>query len=210
MQIYEYGDKNARNILIQPVDRRELTTIEKEVALIKEYSRIDFCLVAFVVEDWSKELSPWNAPAVFGKEDFGDGARNTLSEILQYTNDTEKNYYLGGYSLAGLFALWSAYQTDRFSGIAAVSPSVWFPNFIDYMREHEPQSNNIYLSLGDKEEKTKNPTMSQVGNAIRKGYEILQEKNRLCTLEWNQGNHFKEPELRMAKGFAWLLSNEDK
>lgn len=210
MQIYEYGDKNARNILIQPVDRSELTTIEKEVALIKEYSRIDFCLVAFVVEDWSKELSPWNAPAVFGKEDFGDGARNTLSEILQYTNDTEKNYYLGGYSLAGLFALWSAYQTDRFSGIAAVSPSVWFPNFIDYMREHEPQSNNIYLSLGDKEEKTKNPTMSQVGNAIRKGYEILQEKNRLCTLEWNQGNHFKEPELRMAKGFAWLLSNEDK
>ena len=210
MQIYEYSNKNARNILIQPVDRRELTTIEKEVALIKEYSRIDFCLAAFVVEDWSKELSPWNAPAVFGKEDFRDGARNTLSEILQYTNDTEKNYYLGGYSLAGLFALWSAYQTDRFSGIAAVSPSVWFPKFIDYMRVHEPQANSIYLSLGDKEEKTKNPTMSQVGNAIRKGYGILQEKNRLCTLEWNQGNHFKEPELRMAKGFAWLLSNEDK
>lgn len=210
MQIYEYDDKNARNILIQPVDRRELTTIEKEVALIKEYSRIDFCLVAFVVEDWSKELSPWNAPAVFSKEDFGDGARNTLSEILQYTNDTEKNYYLGGYSLAGFFALWSAYQTDKFSGIAAVSPSVWFPNFIDYMRVHEPQANNIYLSLGDKEEKTKNPTMSQVGNAIREGYEVLKEYHIKCTLEWNRGNHFKEPELRMAKGFAWLLSNEDK
>lgn len=28
MQIYEYGDKAASNILIQPVDRRELTTIE--------------------------------------------------------------------------------------------------------------------------------------------------------------------------------------
>ena len=208
MQIYEYGDKTERNILIQPVDRRELTTIEKEVALIKEYSRIDFCLVAFVVEDWNKELSPWYAPAVFGKEDFGDGARNTLSEILQYTNDNEKNYYLGGYSLAGLFALWSAYQTDKFSGIAAVSPSVWFPNFIDYMRVHEPQANSIYLSLGDKEEKTKNPTMSQVGNAIREGYEKLKDDHINCTLEWNQGNHFKEPELRTAKGFSWLLERK--
>ena len=208
MQIYEYGDKSARNILIQPVDRRELTTIEKEVALIKECSRTDLCLAAFVVEDWNKELSPWNAPAVFGKEDFGDGAGNTLSEILQYSNDTEKNYYLGGYSLAGLFSLWSAYQTDKFSGIAAVSPSVWFPKFIDYMRGHEPQANNIYLSLGDKEEKTKNPTMSQVGNAIREGYEILKEKHIKCTFEWNRGNHFKEPELRTAKGFSWLLGRK--
>lgn len=210
MQIYEYGDMTAHTILIQPVDRRELTTIEKEVAIIKEYSQTNFCFTAFVVEDWNKELSLWNAPAMFGNKNFGDGAERTLAEILCYMNPPEKKYLLGGYSLAGLFSLWAAFRTNSFSGIAAVSPSVWFPNFIDYMREHEPQSDNIYLSLGDKEEKTKNPTMSQVGKAIRECYGILQEKNRLCTLEWNQGNHFKEPELRMAKGFTWLLSNEGK
>ena len=27
-----------------------------------------------------------------------------------------------------------------------------------------------------------------------------------CTLEMNQGNHFKEPDIRTAKGFAWLLN----
>ena len=27
-----------------------------------------------------------------------------------------------------------------------------------------------------------------------------------CVLEWNEGNHFKEPELWTAKGFAWLLN----
>ena len=187
-----------------------LILYQKEVTLIKEYSRTDFCLAAFVVEDWNKELSPWNAPAVFGNEDFGNGAERTLAEIFYYMNISEKKYFLGGYSLAGLFALWTAFRTNGFSGIAAVSPSVWFSGFIDYMREHEPLSNNIYLSLGNKEEKTKNPTMSQVGKAIRECYGILQEKNRLCTLEWNQGNHFKEPELRMANGFAWLLSNEGK
>lgn len=24
-------------------------------------------------------------------------------------------------------------------------------------------------------------------------------------LEWNEGNHFQETDLRMAKGFAWIL-----
>lgn len=210
MRIYEYGDKNVQNILIQPVDQRELTMIEHEVSFIKERCKMDFFLAAFVVEDWNKELSPWNAPAVFGNEDFGDGAERTLAEILCYMNTPETKYFLGGYSFAGLFALWAAFRTNKFSGIAAVSPSVWFTGFIDYMRKHEPQSSNIYLSLGDKEEKTKNPTMSQVGKIIRECYGILQEKNRLCTLEWNHGSHFKEPELRMAKGFAWLLSNEGK
>ena len=76
------------------------------------------------------------------------------------------------------------------------------------MNEQKPLANSIYLSLGDKEEKTKNPVMSQVGNAIREGYEILKENHINCTLEWNQGNHFKEPELRTAKGFAWLLERK--
>ncbi|MBQ8979836.1 MAG: esterase [Oscillospiraceae bacterium] len=208
MQIYEYGDRDARNILIQPVDRRELASAEHEAALIKELSGADICLAAFAVDRWNSELSPWDAPAVFGGEDFGSGAAQTLEEILSYMNRSDKRYFLGGYSLAGLFALWAVFRTDRFSGTAAVSPSVWFPDFTDYMRENEPLSDCIYLSLGDREERTKHLIMSQVGNAVRECYGILQEKNRRCTLEWNSGNHFKEPELRMAKGFAWLLSNE--
>ena len=79
----------------------------------------------------------------------------------------------GGYSLAGLFSLWAAYQTDVFSGIAAASPSVWFPGFIEYMKEHEIKSETVYLSLGDREEKTRNSVMSQVGNCIRMGYESI-------------------------------------
>ena len=208
MELHEYGDKCSQNVLVQLIDKRELETIEQEISFIKEYSKTDFRFMAFVVDSWNKDLSPWTAPAVFDKEDFGDGANHTLSEILQYTNDTEKNYYLGGYSLSGLFSLWTAYQTDRFSGIAAVSPSIWFSGFLRFMNEQKPLADSIYLSLGDKEEKTKNHVMSQVGNAIREGYEILKENHINCTLEWNQGNHFKEPELRTAKGFAWLLERK--
>ncbi|ERL11412.1 hypothetical protein HMPREF1248_0438 [Coriobacteriaceae bacterium BV3Ac1] len=32
--------------------------------------------------------------------------------------------YISGYSLAGLFALWSLYQTDIFKGAACVSGSL--------------------------------------------------------------------------------------
>ena len=100
-----------------------------------------------------------------------------------------RSIYLGGYSLAGLFSLWAGYQTDVFDGIAAASPSIWFPHFITYMHENTFQAEAAYLSLGDREEKTKNPVMSQVGGAIRDACKILQESGTRCILEWNKGNH---------------------
>ena len=114
--------------------------------------------------------------------------------------------FIGGYSLAGLFALWAGYQTDRFDGIAAASPSLWFPRFTEYMHENKIRADAVYLSLGDREERTKNPVMAQVGNAIRDAETILREGDIDCILEWNKGNHFKEPDLRTAKAFAWLMN----
>ena len=59
--------------------------------------------------------------------------------------------------MAGLFSLWAAYQTDAFAGVAAASPSIWFPDFLQYMKEHDIRTESVYLSLGDREEKTRNP-----------------------------------------------------
>ena len=39
---------------------------------------------------------------------------------------------------------------------------------------------------------------------------MLKEKERNCILEWNEGNHFKDPDIRTAKGFAWLLNHTKK
>ena len=89
--------------------------------------------------------------------------------------------------------------------MASASPSVWFPGFVDYMEDHTVHPRAVYLSLGDKEEKTRNPVMSKVGECIREGYTCLQRKGLDCILEWNSGNHFKEPDLRTAKAFAWVM-----
>ena len=228
-----YQDEAAKHLLIQPIDEHDLEVLDQEVETIKELSDKPFSLVAFMIKDWNQELTPWVAPPVFGKTPFGDGAEKTLefikSQLLPEVQENIPHLILGGYSLAGLFALWAGYQTDRFEGIAAASPSVWYPKWIDYASENKPLAKSAYLSLGDKEEKAKNrwnseshqaclngrvvtevgkanPIMAQVGNAIRKQHELLTEQEINTILEWNAGNHFVDSDKRMAKGFAWLLN----
>lgn len=207
MMVYEYGNKDAHIGLIQPVDEHDMDGIERELEEIRNLTAVDFYLVAVKIDVWNKDLSPWPAPAVFGCDDFGSSAGETLTEILRLCKDKNKEYILGGYSLAALFSLWVAYQTDVFRGIAAASPSMWFPGFIEYMMGQEIKSSHVYLSLGDKEEKTKNPVMAKVGKAIKNGYEILTSGGVNCTLEWNPGNHFKDSDIRTAKAFAWVMQN---
>ena len=205
MTIQKYGNPSASTVLLQMVDDHDLEGIESEVAEIRQLTDRDFSLIAIKVQDWNNDLSPWPAPAVFGKEGFGGGAPEKLKEILELCDDPGKTYIIGGYSLAGLFALWAAYQSDIFKGVAAASPSMWFHGFVEYMKEHRINAKSVYLSLGDKEEKTRNPVMATVGDKIREAKEILEEQKIAVTLEWNQGNHFKDADIRTAKAFAWVM-----
>lgn len=214
---YFYGDAEAPDILIQPVDAHDLELLDSEVALIEEGAKgKPFLLAAFLIEDWNRELTPWEAPPVFGKGGFGAGAEETLrfvvEELLAEISTQEKLLYLGGYSLAGLFSLWAAYQTGLFQGIAAVSPSVWFPKWDQYIRAHEIHAERVYLSLGDKEAKVRNQVMAKVGDVIRLQHERLLESAvcRECVMEWNPGNHFVDSDKRTAKGFAWVLDQAEK
>ena len=213
---YNFGDPEtvAETLLLQMVDDHDMEVIEQEVSHIREMTEGQrFCLKAFKVNSWNNELSPWPAEAVFGNEDFGKGAVDTLEYLLKEVLNEPSRYqriYIGGYSLAGLFALWAGYQTDIFDGIAAASPSVWFPHFTEYMQNNKMLADAVYLSLGDREEKTRNPVMAQVGNAIRSAHTIIKDAGKGCILEWNKGNHFKEPDLRTAKAFAWLMNGHTK
>ena len=201
----EFGSPEADHILIQMVDDHDLAGIRNEVEEIRKRTERDFRMIAVKVVDWNRDLSPWKAPAVFGREDFGDGAEETLARILPITGEAHKTYYIGGYSLAGLFALWAAHRTDVFSGVAAASPSVWFPGFTEHMKENRIRTEAVYLSLGDREEKARNPVMATVGDKIREAEGLIQSQGIRTTLEWNPGNHFQDADKRTAKAFAWLL-----
>ncbi len=98
----------------------------------------------------------------------------------------EQEHWLAGYSLAGLFALWAAYECDTFSGIACCSGSLWFKNWDIYMREHILKRKcSVYLSLGGKEEKTKNAVMATVGDRTREQEKLLLEDPFASRWFWN-------------------------
>lgn len=209
-----YETENPTSILIQAIDEYDLEVLDSEVLKIRELSNEKFILLAFLVDNWNDDLSPWAAPAVFGNENFGGKADKTLkyieNDLLLYLREkygSDKKLYIGGYSLSALFALWACYNIDIFNGVVAASPSIWFPGFIKFARDNDIKVNKIYLSLGNKEEKTKNKIMATVGDNIRGYYDMLRENaTNNVILEWNEGNHFIDSDLRTAKGFAWIMS----
>ena len=197
-------------------NEHDLAGMERETEAIRRQTAHTFLLVAVQVENWNDDLSPWPAPPVFGGHGFGGHAEETLAYIQNtlipecftaHHLAEQTKIMLCGYSLAGLFALWAGSQSERFSAVAGVSPSVWFPGCGDYEQAHPIRAEHVYLSLGDREEQTKNRAMAAVGNEIRALYARLQTRKTDCALEWNAGNHFREPERRVAKGVKWMLDS---
>ena len=158
-----YGRANAEYLLLQMTGEHELQSMNNEVDAIAQSGR-NFLFAAIPVASWNDALSPWEAPAVWGTQGFGGNAMDTLRFLMEQVIPMLKRQYplpenvkiiLGGYSLAGLFALWASTQTDLFYGVAAASPSVWFPGWMEFEQQHPIQAQRVYLSLGDKEERTK-------------------------------------------------------
>ena len=84
IDILNYGQTDADILLIQMVDEHDLEVIENEVKHIRKLSgNRKFCLKAVKVKSWNRDLSPWSAPAVFGNEDFGKGAPETLQYLQE-------------------------------------------------------------------------------------------------------------------------------
>ena len=76
---------------------------------------------------------------------------------------------------------------------------------MEFEQQHPIQAQHIYLSLGDREERTKNPVMATVGDNIRTLHSHLAERSVDCILEWNCGGHFKDADLRTARAFRWVM-----
>lgn len=188
----------------------------------------DFLLAAYECGDWNDDFSPWEAPPVFGGAGFGGRAGRTLQWLAQscipYIEDVDNGLirdakdiarYTVGYSLAGLFSLWAYCESSVFSGAVSCSGSFWYDGFVEYIRlkktvfeKRADDGTCIYLSLGDREEKTKNKRMLSVGDDTRAIYEMIRTVSPeiMCTLEWNKGGHFTDAQQRVAKGIAWVLN----
>ncbi len=200
-----------------------LNTVQGEGSAVWEQCRRAGCpaftLVAVSDIRWYHDMSPWQAPsAAKGGEPCTGGAESYLSllteEILPAAEEAVggKTEYrvLAGYSLAGLFAVYAAYHTGMFARIVSASGSFWFPDFVDYVKGHEMRRvpEKMYFSLGDKESHTKNPYLSSVGERTKQLYGYYSHLGIRTAFVLNQGNHFREPNRRMADGIRWILEEQ--
>lgn len=175
----------------------------------------NFTLVAFYVDDWNAEFSPWEASDSKGQFVFAGKGKDTLRWLTQECIPSVSNYaaedapvYLVGYSLAGLFALWALYECDLFTGVACCSGSLWMDGWKEYMEDRRaPEGCRVYLSLGGKEEKTSDVKMARVGERFREQEKLLKADPNVnaSIYERNKGGHFADSGKRIAKGIAWLL-----
>ena len=174
----------------------------------------------FPQPDWEIDFTPWPAPTLQGGRPFADGSvlggapaflhwvEGELLPVLgaRFALDPAQNSVLG-YSLGGLFALWAVCQSEAFSQCACLSGSLWYPGWVNFLKEHAPKPpQRVYLSLGKKEEKSGPAVMRAVGDATRQSAGLLAQSlgSENTVLEWNPGGHFATALPRWEKALAWL------
>jgi predicted alpha/beta superfamily hydrolase len=109
------------------------------------------------------------------------------------------------------------YRTTAFSKIVSASGSVWFPGFESFALSHRlpAEIKGIYLSIGDKESISKISALKETENITRRlaeyysgGSAVTAHQNNppiRTIFELNQGNHFTDYDLRLAKGITAVL-----
>jgi len=171
-----------------------------------------------VIEDvnWNDDLPPWPAVGVFKKaKPFGGKAAAFLNKLTHEIipeaerdlgiEDAERT--LLGVSLSGLFAVWSAFNTDAFSNIISLSGSLWYDGFIEWMKEQtpSPQLKKICMLLGEKEKNAKEKRMSTVEERTLVAADILKEKSQATIVfELVEGTHFSPILPRMERAMMTL------
>lgn len=175
----------------------------------------NYVFVFITGNDWENDFTPFKGKAVFkGGRDFLGGACEYSIKFLEIVKNIEKNLdlkidyrILAGYSLAGLFTLYSTSKTDFFNKICCCSASLWFPGFIGYIKDNDFTFKDGYFSIGDKESNTKNAFLSKSLDMMNASIELLKNKGKNVFFEMNDGGHFKDCNDRLIKGIKYLLTH---
>lgn len=176
----------------------------------------DITLVTVSGLDWNRDMAPWDMPSAFkGAPPCTGGADGYLRLLTREIVPTVENALpeapvwrgLAGYSLAGLFALYALYRTSVFSRAASISGSLWFADFREYVLTHEMtvRPECLYLSLGDRECRTRNPYLKTVQERTEEIAAHYAAQGIDTRFQLNPGNHFKNAVRRTAAGISWIV-----
>lgn len=160
------------------------------------------------------EYTPWPEPAFRpGTPDFGGQLgqyhRELNNEILpalidEYALDTEKLAY-GGYSLGGLAATMSLWETDAFAAVFSLCGSFWYPGVADFIEEHVPKnySAQVYLQNGIREGEGHNNRLCDAYSYAQRVHTALQATCGAKTVLDDYGHHDRQSE-RLNAALRWV------
>lgn len=199
--VYKAKERSPIIYLLSPMDNKN-----EIIGEIKTRTDKAFSLVFINSGHWNEDFSP------YPYAEFSGGANIFLKNLLDRIPEIEKGIdiqfrILSGYSLSALFSIYAVLHSDAFKCIASQSASLWYPDFIDYLKSHKISKNleYAYFSLGDKEKHTTNTLLSKVEDKTKEAEIIFRENGIKTKFELNKGNHYKAVNTRIAKGIAWLL-----
>ncbi len=182
-----------------------------------------FLLVVNEAENWNASYTPWPAEPLFGGEALEGRADEWLGFLTQVLKPYMDEHYrtkadpghtaIMGYSLGGLASLYAIYRCSCFGLAASLSGSLWYDGFTDFMKENRPKRGEIrlYLSLGRKEGKSRNPRLRRVAGATTEAVEILSgQLTQPPRFVWNEGGHFDGVKERWQEAFRYLFGREEE
>lgn len=175
-------------------------------------------LVGLIPQNRSDAFTPWKAhnlkpsmPDFTGKLDeyHIQVFEYLLSELLcKYSIDESKIAY-GGYSLGGLAAVYSLYNTTAPSIIFSLCGSFWYPQFFDYCENHKVLNTkaSLYLQNGNTEGGKHNNILSNAPILSAKLHKLLSDRLDNVTSTFDEYGHHENITERYEKLIDWLKEN---
>lgn len=171
-------------------------------------------LIGIVPKDRLSEYTPWPEKALRpGAPDFGGTMTEYHSLLLEqilpalterYHLDTKRLAY-GGFSLGGLAAAMSLWQTDRFCRVFSLCGSFWYPGVPEYLQNHPIVNTGagVFLLNGSREGEKHGNRLQNAGGYARQVHSLLAgREGTVITMDaYAHHDHIEE---RFAQAMAWL------
>lgn len=175
-------------------------------------------LVGLIPQNRLDAFTPWKAPNLrpsmpdfTGKlnEYHNQVFEHLLPKLLcKYSIDESKIAY-GGYSLGGLAAVYSMYTSTAPSIIFSLCGSFWYPQFLDYCKNHEVLNKKaaLYLQNGKTEGGKHNNILSNTPILSAKLHKLLSDRLDNVTSTFDEYGHHENIAGRYENLIEWLKEN---
>lgn len=179
--------------------------------------KVSLVVITIPYEEWSNLLAPWSTPdgwpqyvaCTGGAPEYIKTFTGQIVPKAESFMQKPGERVLAGYSLAGLFAIWSLFETDLFDKIACASGSLWFPGFEKWFFTHQMKRipEYVYFSISDEEFNSENKYLEPVKPTTIAVRNWFDRQGVETTFVLDPGDHYQDVLQRTSAAIFWVLNH---